>query len=354
MASQKRNLAVGITGLLGLVGLAAMLLLFGYIPGFFEPGYRVDVIMPTSGGLTAGSRVRMADMDIGRVERVAMLDPANPQRGVRVELAIRSDFRIPEEAEISVKATAPIGGTPVLIMDVRHLRDVPVEAIAYVPDDGTATLEGIGARALEEALLEEMQAMIGPLQTQFTRLVDGFDDLAREWTAVGRQVSRLTEPRDITEIDAGRIEGNLHTILVRADRRIEEVGELIDGLNRLVNDEAFQDDLKQTASQLRSAAASIDDAAMRTGTAVDRVSEDVSALAKRLFAVADDLSGAVGSARVVLDAAGQGEGSLARLLNDPALYDSLTDSARRAEEALRDIRVVTDKLRREGLILKLD
>ncbi len=349
-----RNFIVGITGLLGLVGLCAMLLLFGYLPAFLEPGYRVDVEMPTSGGLTSGSRVRMNDIDIGRVESVEMTDPARPHRGVMVELRIRRGYRIPQDAEISVKATSPIGGTPVLTVDVREFHAVPDDEIAYVVDDGTARVRGRGGRTLEESLLDEMQTMLGPLQEQFTRLVDGFDGLAAEWTDVGRQVSHMTEPRDPAQVDAGEVEGNLHSIMVRADRRMEEIATTIEGVNQVLGDEAFQEDLKQTATQLRSATARIDEVATRAGGTIDRIDEQTEALSRRLFAVTDDLSDALTSARAVLDMAHEGEGTVGKLLNDPALYESLTDSARRAEAALRDIRMVTEKLRKEGLILRLD
>ncbi|MEY2716247.1 MAG: hypothetical protein RIT24_2590, partial [Planctomycetota bacterium] len=48
-------------------------------------------------------------------------------------------------------------------------------------------------------------------------------------------------------------------------------------------------------------------------------------------------------------AARSGKGTVGRLMQDPQLYENLTDTARRAEEAVAKLNLLLDKIRAEGL-----
>jgi ribonucleotide reductase beta subunit family protein with ferritin-like domain len=52
-------------------------------------------------------------------------------------------------------------------------------------------------------------------------------------------------------------------------------------------------------------------------------------------------------------AARTGKGTVGRLLQDPQLYENLTDTARRAEEAIAKLNLLLDKIRAEGLGVQL-
>lgn len=52
MDERRRNVAVGLTSLIGVAGLGGLLILFGYVLPWLETGYDVRIDMPNARGLT--------------------------------------------------------------------------------------------------------------------------------------------------------------------------------------------------------------------------------------------------------------------------------------------------------------
>ena len=55
----------------------------------------------------------------------------------------------------------------------------------------------------------------------------------------------------------------------------------------------------------------------------------------------------------MLVAARTGDGTVGRLMKDPALYEGLTDAAKRLDEALAKMNLLLDKIRAEGINVEL-
>ena len=71
------------------------------------------------------------------------------------------------------------------------------------------------------------------------------------------------------------------------------------------------------------------------------------------MAVADDVGGAINSIKTTLDTARTGDGTLGKLMKDPALYNNLNDSAERLSKAISELQAFLEKLRKEGIPLKM-
>jgi hypothetical protein len=55
----------------------------------------------------------------------------------------------------------------------------------------------------------------------------------------------------------------------------------------------------------------------------------------------------------LLIAARSGDGTVGKLVKDPALYDGLADAAKRLDEALAKVNLLLDKIREEGIDVDL-
>jgi len=283
MDERKRNIAVGLTTLLGVGGLLVLLMMFGYAPLVLERFYAVRIELPNAAGLHEGSRVNLSGIDVGQVRAI--------------ELVVSAD---------------PAG---------------PVE---FLPLDGSARIPGrIGS--LASAFSQEIRAALAQPIQNFDRVSRDLGQLSDEWTEVGRNVNALLELRGVDAVDRGDAIANLSTVLVRTDARLAEMESVIAGVRAYVEDTEIREDVKATAANARRASE-------RVAGAIDEVSgtfrDSVETLERRYIAVADDLSVAVASARDALDKVRAGQGTLGAVLNDPRLYEGLLDATRRTQAAI--------------------
>lgn len=342
MQERTQNVAVGITTVIGLVGLLAMLLLFGYVPEWLEAGYQVRILLPNAAGLSEGSRVNLSGIDIGSVEAVRLQEP--PATGVVVLARIEEDVRLPADARVSV-FTPLLGGSPSIQVEVDGIES----AQAYLPTDGTAVIDG-QVPTLASEFSRELQAALGEPMAKFDELAASIEALSAEWQQVGQNLNQLLEPRTAEAVDAGDATANIATVLARADERLAEMETALEGINRYVNDEELRENVRVTAANARQLSDTI-------ATSVDElkqtVTENVQALRNRYVALADDLSGAVTSMEQFVDQARTGEGTLGKLVEDPDLYQNLNDAAQRMKQAVDELRLLIQKWKAEGVPVQL-
>lgn len=330
MTERGRNFAVGLTAMAGLVGLAGLVALFGYVPELLERGYRVTVELPHAGGLYASNRVTLSGIDIGRIESVRLA--ADPTDGVIVVALIRSDVRIPSDVTPRVSAGLFSGGAT-LAFDAG---DRKAQAAGYyLPTDGSAlvagTVSGL-ADTLTDALAEPLDSL--------RRITERFEALSRQWSQVGADLHELLAARTTTDVDEGRAAANLSTVLQRADRDLAELQRTIDGLNAILGDEKLMADVRALASN--------------TAQLTGKLNEGADRLLERYVHIADELAEAAGAATQLIEQARAGDGTVGRLMSDPALYNNLNDAAQRLGTAMREVNVLLEKLRNEGLPVRFE
>jgi len=329
MSERVRNVVVGITALAGLVVGLFLLMLFGYLPAWLEGGYEVHVRMTNASGLTPGSRVRLSGIDIGRVTSVSLLDETH--RGVEAVALVREEFRIPQD--VQVEAQSPLlGGNPSLALSVEHLSSQQMRQ--WLATDGTAVIHG-EALSLVSQFAGELKTAIRQPTQHFEKLVEQFDQINQQWNRVGKNLNQLLEMRSINQVDAGTAQGNIATMVVRADRRLGELKLVMVGLDRWVNDKQLRDDMAATAANARRLT--------QTGN------ESLHRLEKRYMAVADDLTGVIEAVHAVVEQARSGHGTAGKFLFDPSLYDNLNDTVGRFQVSLDEFRLLIQKWKAEGL-----
>jgi len=344
MTERTQHLAVGITAIAGIVGLAILTLLFGRTSQWMDAGYEVSVVLPNANGLSVGARVHLDGIDVGRIEEVRI----NQEQGTGVVLQarIRESVRIPEDVRVTVK-TQLIGGSSVLLLDTGALSsDQPIDML---PTDGTAMLKGeaasLGAeiaRRLETSLekaMREMRTALNDMSADLRQELAGpkedFHNLAATWTDVGVNVRDLTEDRDPAAVDAGEAKPNLTTVLVRADTRLREMETVINEMNAWVGDAELRGDVKGAASSVNNL--------------TTKVSDAVDGLSRRYTQVAEELSSAIRSAQQLLGLAKEEEGTVGKMLHDPKVYQNLEDATDRLNKLVDETRLLIEKWKKEGV-----
>lgn len=342
MTERSRNISVGLTAMAGIVSTIGLMMLFGYVPLLAEKGYPVTIELPNASGLNPEGRVRLSGIDIGRISRVKLDDETGL---VHVICNIKEETRIPKA--VYVRVFAPMfGGTAALDFDISKL--TPEQRRDALPTDGSAMLKGhIPTMAGEFA--RELQAAISGPAEDLSKVSASFVELSETWAAVGKDIRLLVEQRKPEDVDAGKAVGNLATLLARADSRLAEMKSIMTQVESWVGDEQIRADVKATLTNARALTSNANEGVVEMRQTLKSAGGNVDALAKRYIAVADDLSGAIAELRETIVQARKGEGTVGKLLNDPALYDNLNDTATRAAKAMEEFKLLIEKWKAEGL-----
>jgi phospholipid/cholesterol/gamma-HCH transport system substrate-binding protein len=80
-----------------------------------------------------------------------------------------------------------------------------------------------------------------------------------------------------------------------------------------------------------------------------RLDTDVDTVVEHLIEVSDEMTTTLQEVRGLARKASSGEGTVGQLLNNPDLYESLDDAADRMERTLRDIQLLLDKIKDDGI-----
>lgn len=343
MTDRARNLIVSITAISGLVVIVFLLLLFGSAPIWFESGYNVHVRLANASGLTPDSRVKLSGIDVGHVIEVKLEDP--PRRGTVITALIREDVLLPRGARVHAQSPL-LGGSPTLAFDISRLPDDA--PLSTLPTDGSAMIHG-EALTMVSQFAGELQAAISEPTRVLTRAADDFARLTDQWVKVGESVDGLMEQRSTSQVDQGAAAANLATVLARLDQRLAELEAVTTGLQAWVGDESLKQDVDNVVAGALELTEKLTETADDARQTIAAAEENLDRLTKRYIAVADDLSGVVLALHEATNRANNGDGTIARLLNDPELYDNLADAGHRLGQMLKEARLLIQKWKAEGL-----
>ena len=98
------DLGVGVFVLIGLIALGWMSVKLGRIDLLGNRGYVVSADFPTVGGLKAGSTIEIAGVEVGRVDRIVLLDYQ-----AHVVMVIQPGVKLQDDSIASIKTKGLIG-----------------------------------------------------------------------------------------------------------------------------------------------------------------------------------------------------------------------------------------------------
>ena len=331
-----RDFMIGLTAIIGLLGLAAMLLVFGEFKALREPSYTLTFRLDTAANLSTTSPVTLNGVNIGRIEMISTA--ADPRDGVVIETRILERHRVPSDVRVSISRDL-IGDSALSLQATRD----PLSAEARYLDAG----ESVEATAA--SFLDEVTDLIDRRLASLERAAESFQRLSDTYVRVGEHVSDFIEPRSVADVDAGLAPPNLLSTVERIDQSVTEA-------QTWLRDEDFRADIKTTveaaADTMVRLADAIDAWTAAAGSITERTAqaqEGIDDAVSHFVATTDLLAATLGEIQYLAAQINSGEGTIGQLVSNPDLYLSLEDAAVRLEKALLEAQLLVEKYRKEGI-----
>lgn len=333
----KRDTAVGLTALLGVIGLAVTMMMFGELSFVKPQRYTVTAVVPDARGLGPNAILLLNGVNVGRVTDITTGD--DPTLGVRMTLSIDNDVRVPRDATFSVNAG--LLGEPSLAMSVplRGLDAQPLPDTAFLDEGDTFTSEVRGA-------LDAITAQLDQRLASFTSAADTISTLATTYTELGGELRGLVDP---DESDPNTSDVSLRDTLVRLNTAL-------DAADAWLGDDELRTTTTDTVAQARASFKQLGDSAARFQSVADTLQqasvnagEDLDEGVQRFVVAAESMTAALEEIRVVASRVNEGEGTLGQLLVNPDLFRNMNDAASRLERALLEAQLLLEKYRKEGV-----
>lgn len=337
MSEGGRNFFVGAVSILSLVGFVVLLVLFGEVDRLVQPRYGATIVINDAGGIVNGSSVTLNGVPVGVVERVTLArDKDNPVRvGVKIDEAVQ----IPKPATASVLVSL-LGGRSTLLLTAEYGPDTS----EFYTTDGSALINGKYTPMLQEFSLE--------IRRQMTPILDTFEEFrvfAETYSELGQNINDLVAPGE-----QGDGKGpNLRELLTRLGETLEQVSEGMALAQKWLGDETMREDARATVAGARELMTRATDAIDKFNALAEHLDTRSEDLTTRLVSVSDELSKLLEVVHGLADKTAKGEGTLGLMITNPDLYNSLNDAAARLEQALREAQLLIQKLREEGVNIKL-
>ncbi len=346
MKGATRDFLTGMVALAGLAGLAALLFIFGEVRNLFAKTYEFQIRVDQAGGLRPTSDVALQGVRIGTVVSITnALD--DPQHGVDVKLKVQGDAKIPREFSLYLDK----GFVGDAVLDFQIPPGVKISDATIIHKDEILP----GTRSVDSLFRRVETAMAAPLEKIGTA--------AERVAKIGEKADEFFEPRTIKDVEAGK-SPNLWSTVQRVDLALA-------GANRWLGDEGMHtdakeliskaklaiDDVQKTAISLKETAESIkatsEAAQTQIQTQGERIGKATDQLAQAMTQTLGRVDQTAGEIQKIALRINEGEGTLGQLSKNPDMYNSIRDAAVRLDKALMELQLLMQKLKDEGIPIKL-
>ena len=297
---------VGIFAIIVIIILSYMTLKVGGLPMIWEKGYRLYVYFDDISGLDEKSRIKIAGVESGIVERISLEDGK-----ARVILLIDPDVKVYENAGVALRMSGLLGdrhlalttGTPdrPLLSDGQMITHViPVADIDVLANEVTAAAYSIGelARNLKEVFGKDERIALKETILNLREVAINLNEISEE-------------NREPLHSIIARLDDFTNTLSSKGPGLIDEMSEVARTFNE--KGPQFMDDLSSMAMELKS-----------------MVEENRNAFNESI----ENMQTASRSASSIAEKIERGEGTLGKLVKDEKLYDSLTKVSEEVEKSL--------------------
>ncbi len=366
MKSIATETKVGIFVILGILILAYFTVRVGHIPIGKDKGYEIYTLLDSASGLDKNSPVRIAGVEVGRVESVSLEGTK-----ARVTLRMSSNVRIPEGSKIYVKSSGLLGEKYVEVVppaegpSTKTSRAIPgnlpensVESwivdAAAVSESGLAYAGGRGKP--EEKSKEPQPGYIKPggYIEQGGPSVD-VDRVLTQLSAIGTDIQSIT--KSLSNVLGGpEGEENIKEVVLGAKEtmsNLQNITQTIDRgegtLGKLVKDDKLYREVQTTMANLQQVSQSIEEG---KGTLGKLIKDD--ALYTETRATMVEARETLTNLNKVSQQIESGEGTLGKLVKDDTLYVQTKETMEEAKTALANLSKVSQQIESgEGTLGKL-
>jgi phospholipid/cholesterol/gamma-HCH transport system substrate-binding protein len=322
------ELKIGLVALFAIVMAGLLVFMLSSTGGFFWQRYTLRTVVIDGAGLSEGSPVRLAGVDVGSVAVVAF---AGDRVEVVMEVNSEMQPRITSESmaslgsvsllgEAAIDITAASGGTPipeggyvpsgVARGSIASVATEATESLQTVTDLLAAARRGegtVGRLLTDDSLYEELNGFVAAAEAVTLRMGEGDGTLAR----------LINDP---TAAEA--LEGSLENLEAMMTRIRNGEG----SLGRFLTDDALGEAVTATTTNLWEITGRLNRGEGTAGRLLtdDALYERLNSMAARLDAVTASLA--------------EGEGTAGRLLSDQALYENMNGAVSEVRSLVQDIR----------------
>jgi phospholipid/cholesterol/gamma-HCH transport system substrate-binding protein len=322
------ELKIGLVALFAIVMAGLLVFMLSSTGGFFWQRYTLRTVFIDVAGLSEGSPVRLAGVDVGSVAVVAF---AGDRVEVVMEVNSEMQPRITSESmaslgsvsllgEAAIDITAASGGTPipeggyvpsgVARGSIASVATEATESLQTVTDLLAAARRGegtVGRLLTDDSLYEELNGFVAAAEAVTLRMGEGDGTLAR----------LINDP---TAAEA--LEGSLENLEAMMTRIRNGEG----SLGRFLTDDALGEAVTATTTNLWEITGRLNRGEGTAGRLLtdDALYERLNSMAARLDAVTASLA--------------EGEGTAGRLLSDQALYENMNGAVSEVRSLVQDIR----------------
>jgi phospholipid/cholesterol/gamma-HCH transport system substrate-binding protein len=294
-------------GLFVLVGLLILAVAIFYVTGsnVWGPKYRLRTYLPEVAGLATGAPVRLDGVEIGNVERIAIVPREHgkaPDKSRNIEVEMRLDRRYQNDILTDSVATLVTEG----LLGNRY---VNIER-GYT---GTPIKDGQAVPGGEEKAIKEVVERSADVLANLTALSNEVQDLI-----AGVKEGRGTLGKLLTDDQAYR---HLNALLAHGEEIADTVQSGKGTIGKLVMTDEMGNKIETTVDQVN---AMLADLKAQKGT-----------LGKLLYdpTLYDQAKDAISNGNAIIGDARAGKGTLGKLITDEELYDKLRESSANIAEA---------------------
>jgi phospholipid/cholesterol/gamma-HCH transport system substrate-binding protein len=335
---------VGVTVLAALIITGILMLLFGEAPALLRGTYTIYIKFSSAPGVSQDTPVRKSGIRIGRVSKVQFA-PDN-----------------------DVLVTASIDG------GVDLYRDEVVRISAGLLGDAGLEIVPGSKRALDRTKIKAGDLLAGTVATDplqaFANIEGNLNKAAESLTGAGTEVGKLA--KNINDM-LGTNKAQLSRIIEDTDQTMVLFQKTLKNIDDVVGDEKLKNDLKQTIggmpqllgdtrdtiNGMQKTLSLANDNLRNMQTVTKALDEQGEGMVSNIAQSVERLDELLGQFNKFSRALNSKEGSLGQLVNNPELYNSLSQAAanvnrltRELEPIVCNVNIITDKVARHpGVVL---
>ena len=392
MNDQAIRFRFGIFVLASLILLAVLTILFGGFPNYFRRTESFTVVFGNAQNVAPGTPVRRSGVRIGEVRSVAL---DNTTGKVNVEIQVEEKYTL-RKGDRATLLQGLLGGDAAIAFlppDDPKLDDpTPVEPGTIIqgvtPADVGTLMQKTGdlVQPAQEAVLE-----IKKVFQSINKIAPELAETLKDFREIGKTVKEVGPEIGTTARTWNRVGASAEVLLKSNEEKIaKSIDRMDDALKRVnalfgdENQKLVQDTLKNVnkgSQQFDAIAKDTGELIKDTRVTVKQVNETLKkadaaiedlqkamkpfgekgpAILKNVDEATDNLNKTLKDMRELVQVIARSDGTVQRLISDPALYNNLNDTAimatkimPRLDRALRDMEIFADKLARHPELLGL-
>ncbi|MDX1592361.1 MAG: MlaD family protein [Balneolaceae bacterium] len=293
MLNLSNEVKVGITVLLAFIIAFVGFRFMRDIP-IFRQTFQIYAIFERGDGISRGSLVNVNGVKVGSVSSVRLTS----DNRVRVTMSLDGEFAIPEGTVAQLTSLGIVEGKSIVL----RLGD----SDTYV--DYGDEIEGVYVESVTEVLGSRSEEIAG--------------DVSQSLSELNTFLRQLNNTFD----DSTRV--TLDETIYNASKTAKQLSDLLNERQRDISRGI------QSGSQIL---ARLDSVAMDNSPRVDSIMVALEKNISELEELRTELEGATTNLNQILDKINRGEGTIGKLVNDPAVYDNMEELSRELSRLVKDL-----------------